>query len=135
MRRLVCGLNDGQVLQTIDKELSFNHIDTCCEHGIWLTQNETIYGNVFVSLTVSFVLSSKVWGVIFPTWEMYICKCYQTLSVKGSYKGSISICMTCAEEEMLTKSTIVPRIIIRVIATLGPLIGVRLYVYGMINRD
>ena len=66
---------------------------------------------------------------------MCICKYYQTLSVKGSYKGGISGHMTCAEEEMLTKSTIVPRIIIRVIVTVGPLIGVGLYVYGMINRD
>ena len=62
-------------------------------------------------------------------------KCYQTLSIKGSYKGIVSLHMTCAEEEMLTKSTIVPRIIIRVIVTLGPLIGVGLFVYGMINRD
>ena len=66
---------------------------------------------------------------------MCIRKCYQTLYVKGSYKGDISVHMTCAEEEMLTKSIIVPRIIIRVIVTLGSLIGVELYGYGMINRD
>ena len=43
--------------------------------------------------------------------------------------------MTCAEEEMLTKNTIVPRIIIRVIVTLGPLDKVGLSVHGMINGD
>jgi len=66
---------------------------------------------------------------------MCIRKCYQTLYEKSSYKGNISVYMTCAEEEMLTKSTIVPRIIIRVIVTLGPLIGVGLYACSMINRD
>ena len=66
---------------------------------------------------------------------MCIRKCYLTLSVKGSYNGNISVHMTCAEEEMLTKTTIVPRIIIRVIVTLGPLDRVGLSVNGMINGD
>ena len=81
------------------------------------------------------MLSSEVWGVVFPTWEVCIRKCYLTLSVKGSYNGNISVHMTCVEEEMLTKTTIVPRIIILVIVTLGPLYKLGLSVHGMINGD
>jgi hypothetical protein len=32
---------------------------------------------------------------------MYVCDFYQTMSVKGGYKGSYSIYITCAEEVMV----------------------------------
>jgi hypothetical protein len=53
---------------------------------------------------------------------MYVCDFYQMLSVKDGYKGSSSVYITYAEEEMFAKSTIVPHIFIRIIASLGPLI-------------
>jgi hypothetical protein len=51
---------------------------------------------------------------------MYVCDFYQILSVKGGFKGSSSVYITYAEEEIVSKSTIVPRISIRVIISLGP---------------
>jgi hypothetical protein len=53
---------------------------------------------------------------------MYVCDFYQTLSVKGDYKGSSSVYITYAEEEIFCQKYYCPRISIRVIASLGALI-------------
>jgi hypothetical protein len=39
---------------------------------------------------------------------MYVCDFYQTLSVKGGYKGSSSVYITYAEEEMVCQKYYCP---------------------------
>jgi hypothetical protein len=39
---------------------------------------------------------------------MYVCDFYQTLSVKGDYKGSSSVYITYAEEEMICQKYYCP---------------------------
>jgi hypothetical protein len=37
---------------------------------------------------------------------MYMCDFYQTMSVKGAYKGSSSVYITYAEEEMVCQKVL-----------------------------
>ena len=63
---------------------------------------------------------------------MCIRECCPTLSVKRSHKGDIPVCITYAEGDV-AKTTIVPRIPIRVMVSLGLLIEIGLSTRGMIN--
>ena len=65
---------------------------------------------------------------------MYMCDCYLTLSVKGSYNGSTSVYITYAEEEMVYQKYYCPSYFCTSYSITGPLGRVRLFACGMITR-
>ena len=79
-------------------------------------------------INVSFV-SWILWYemIIFPTWDTCICRCCPTLTVTGSYTDNISICVSCAEENIFIKNTSVPHISYVSDDIFGPLDGVIKY--------
>ena len=65
---------------------------------------------------------------------MYVCDFYQTLSVKGGYKGSSSIYITYAEEEMVCQKYYYPSYFYTSYSITGPLDRVRLSASSIITR-
>jgi hypothetical protein len=65
---------------------------------------------------------------------MYVCDFYQTLSVKGGYKGSSSVYITYAEEEMICQKHYCPSYLYASYSITGPLDRVRLSASSIITR-
>jgi hypothetical protein len=65
---------------------------------------------------------------------MYVCDFYQTLSVKGGYKGTSSVYITYAEEEMLYQKYYCPAYFYTSYSITGPLDRVRLSASSIITR-
>lgn len=65
---------------------------------------------------------------------MYVCDFYQTLSVKGGYKGSSSVYITYAEEEMVCQKYYCPSYFYTSYSITGPLDRVRLSASSIITR-
>jgi hypothetical protein len=65
---------------------------------------------------------------------MYMCECYITLSVKGSYNGSTSVYITCVEEEMVYQKYYCPSYFYTSNSITGLLDRERLFVCGMIIK-
>jgi hypothetical protein len=63
---------------------------------------------------------------------MYVCDFYQTLSVKGGYKGSSSVYITCAEKEMVCQKYYCHSYLYTSYSITGPLDRVRLSASGII---
>jgi hypothetical protein len=63
---------------------------------------------------------------------MYLCDFYQTLSVKDDYKGSSSVYITYAEEEMVCQKYYCPSYLYTSYSITGPLDIVRLSTSGII---
>jgi hypothetical protein len=65
---------------------------------------------------------------------MYVCDLYQTLSVKGGYKGSSSVYITYAEEKMVCQKYYCPSYLYTNYSITRPLDRVRLSTSGIIIR-
>ena len=65
---------------------------------------------------------------------MYVCDFYQTLSVKGGYKGSSSVYITYAEEEMVCQKYYCPSYFYTSYSITRPLDRVRLSASSIITR-
>jgi hypothetical protein len=65
---------------------------------------------------------------------MYVCDFYQTLSVKGGYKGSFSVYITYAEEEMVCQKYYCPSYFYMSYNITRPLDRVRLSANSIITR-
>jgi hypothetical protein len=65
---------------------------------------------------------------------MYVCDFYQTLSVKCGYKGSSSVYITYAEEEMVCQKYYYPSYFYTSYNITGPLDRVRLSASSIIIR-
>jgi hypothetical protein len=65
---------------------------------------------------------------------MYVCDFYQMLSVKGGYKGSSSVYITYAEEEMIFQKYYCPSYLYTSYSITGPLDRVRLSASSIIIR-
>jgi hypothetical protein len=65
---------------------------------------------------------------------MYMCECYLTLSIKGSYNGNISVYITCAEEEIVYQKNYCPSYFYASNSITEPLDRVKLSTCGMIIR-
>jgi hypothetical protein len=65
---------------------------------------------------------------------MYVCDFYQTLSIKGGYKGSSSVYITYAEEEMVCQRYYCPSSLYMSYSITGPLDRVRLSASSIIIR-
>jgi hypothetical protein len=63
---------------------------------------------------------------------MYMCDFYQTLSVKGGYKGSSSVYIIYTEEEMVCQKYYYPSYLYTSYNITGPLDRVRLSASGII---
>ena len=65
---------------------------------------------------------------------MYVCDFYQTLSVKGGYKGSSSVDITYAEEEMVCQKYYCTSYFYTSYNITGPLERVRFSASSIITR-
>jgi hypothetical protein len=65
---------------------------------------------------------------------MYICEFYQTLCIKGGYKGSSSVYITYVEEEMVCQKYYCPSYCYTSYSITGPLDRVRLSASSIITR-
>jgi hypothetical protein len=65
---------------------------------------------------------------------MYVCDFYQTLSVKGGYKGSSSVYITYAKEEMVCQNYYCPTYLYTSYSITGSLDRVRLSTSSIITR-
>jgi hypothetical protein len=65
---------------------------------------------------------------------MYVCDFYQTLSVKSGYKGSSSVYITYAEEEMVCQKYYCLSYFYTSYSIIGPLDRVRLSANSIITR-
>jgi hypothetical protein len=65
---------------------------------------------------------------------MYVCDFYQTLSVKGGYKGSSSVYITYAEKEMVCQKYYCPSYLYTSYNITGSLDRVRLSTSSIITR-
>jgi hypothetical protein len=65
---------------------------------------------------------------------MYVCDFYQMLSVKVGYKGSSSLYITYAEEEMVCQKYYCPSYLYTSYSITGPLDRVRLSAISIIIR-
>jgi hypothetical protein len=65
---------------------------------------------------------------------MYVCDFYQTLSVKDGYKGSSSVYITYAEEEIIYQKYYCPSCLYTSYNITGPLDRVRLSASSIITR-
>jgi hypothetical protein len=65
---------------------------------------------------------------------MYVCDFYQTLSVKGGYKGSFSVYITYVKEEMVCQKYYCPSYLYTSYSITGPLDRVRLSASSIIIR-
>jgi hypothetical protein len=63
---------------------------------------------------------------------MYVCDFYQTLSVKGGYKGSSSVYITYAEEDMVCQNYYCHSYLYTSYSIIGLLDRVRLSASGII---
>jgi hypothetical protein len=65
---------------------------------------------------------------------MYVCDFYQMLSVKDGYKGSSSVYITYAEEEMVCQKYYCPSYLYTSYSIIGPLDRVKLSTSSIITR-